>query len=163
MEDQRLPLRPGERVPEFSLPAANRDGMVSLAELRGRPFLIGFYRGLHCPFCRRQLVQLGAVATMVVLGSTISDPSAREMGMMVPALGAQLLTQKYGRDAERESDEYGMLYMSEAGYDPQGAVQLQQTFLELSEGRDSDPGRSRPGADRSRSNSRAVRTLGETR
>jgi len=84
------------------------------------------------------LVQLGAVATMVVLGSTISDPSAREMGMMVPALGAQLLTQKYGRDAERESDEYGMLYMSEAGYDPQGAVQLQETFLKLSEGRDSD-------------------------
>jgi predicted Zn-dependent protease len=84
------------------------------------------------------LVQLGAVATMVVLGSTISDPSAREMGMMVPALGAQLLTQKYGRDAERESDQYGMLYMSEAGYDPQGAVQLQETFLKLSEGRDSD-------------------------
>ena len=84
------------------------------------------------------LVQLGAVATMVVLGSTINDPAAREMGMMVPALGAQLLTQKYGRDAERESDEYGMLYMSEAGYDPQGAVQLQQTFLKLSEGRESD-------------------------
>jgi len=61
MEDQRLPLRPGERVPDFSLPAANRDGVVSLGELRGRPFLIGFYRGLHCPFCRRQLVQLGAV------------------------------------------------------------------------------------------------------
>jgi len=35
--------------------------MVSLADLRGRPFLIGFYRGLHCPFCRRQVVQLGAV------------------------------------------------------------------------------------------------------
>jgi predicted Zn-dependent protease len=84
------------------------------------------------------LVQLGAVATMVVLGSTIKDPSAREMGMMVPALGAQLLTQKYGRDAERESDEYGMLYMSEAGYDPQGAVHLQETFLKLSEGRESD-------------------------
>jgi predicted Zn-dependent protease len=49
------------------------------------------------------LVQLGAVATMVVLGSTLDNPTAREMGMMVPALGAQLLTQKYGRDAERES------------------------------------------------------------
>ncbi len=84
------------------------------------------------------LVQLGAVATMVVLGSTLDNPTAREMGMMVPALGAQLLTQKYGRDAERESDKYGMLYMSEAGYDPQGAVELQQTFLALSEGRDAD-------------------------
>ncbi len=61
MADQRLPLQPGEVVPGFTLPAANRDGMVSLADLRGRPFLIGFYRGLHCPFCRRQVVQLGAV------------------------------------------------------------------------------------------------------
>jgi predicted Zn-dependent protease len=84
------------------------------------------------------LVELGAVATMVVFDSILDDPGAREMGMMVPALGAQLLTQKYGRDAERESDKYGMLYMSEAGYDPQGAVQLQETFLKLSEGRDSD-------------------------
>jgi predicted Zn-dependent protease len=75
---------------------------------------------------------------MVVLGSTINDPAVREIGMMVPALGAQLITQKYGRDAERESDKYGMLYMSEAGYDPQGAVQLQETFLKLSEGRESD-------------------------
>jgi tetratricopeptide (TPR) repeat protein len=58
--------------------------------------------------------------------------------MIVPAMGAQLLTQKYGRDAERESDEYGMLYMSEAGYDPQGAIELQQTFLELAEGRNQD-------------------------
>ena len=46
---------------EFALPAANRAGVVSLADLRGRAFLIGFYRGLHCPFCRRQVVQLGAV------------------------------------------------------------------------------------------------------
>ena len=61
MGDQRLPLQPGEPIPEFKLPAANREGMVSLDDLRGRPFLIGFYRGLHCPFCRRQVVQLAGV------------------------------------------------------------------------------------------------------
>lgn len=61
MGDQKRPLRPGEPAPDFSLPAANLEGMVSLASLRGRPFLIGFFRGLHCPFCRRQVVQLGAV------------------------------------------------------------------------------------------------------
>ena len=61
MQDQRLPLQPGEPASEFALPAANRAGAVSLADLRGRAFLIGFYRGLHCPFCRRQVVQLGAV------------------------------------------------------------------------------------------------------
>ena len=61
MADQRLPLKPGEPVPAFTLPAANREGMFSLDDLRGKPFLIGFFRGLHCPFCRRQVVQLGAV------------------------------------------------------------------------------------------------------
>lgn len=84
------------------------------------------------------LTQAGAVISMVILGSAIPSQSAREVAMMVPALGAQLLTQKYGRDAEREADEYGMLYLSEAGYDPQGAVQLQETFLQLAEGRDPD-------------------------
>ena len=61
MANQRLPLQPGEAAPAFTLPAANREGTVSLDSLRGRPFLIGFFRGLHCPFCRRQIVQLGAV------------------------------------------------------------------------------------------------------
>ena len=84
------------------------------------------------------ITQSTAVISMIILGSTINDQSAREVAMMVPALGAQLLTQKYGRDAERESDEYGMQYMAEAGYDPEGAVQLQETFLRLSEGRDPD-------------------------
>jgi predicted Zn-dependent protease len=84
------------------------------------------------------LTQVGAVATMIILGSTVDSQAAREVAMIVPAMGAQLLTQKYGRDAERESDEYGMLYMSEAGYDPQGAVELQETFLQLAEGRNQD-------------------------
>jgi predicted Zn-dependent protease len=84
------------------------------------------------------LAQLGAVASMVVLGSTVENQAAREIAMQVPMLGAQLIMQRYGRDAERESDEYGMLYMSEAGYDPQGAVRLQETFVKLSEGRNED-------------------------
>ena len=84
------------------------------------------------------ITQSAAVISMVILGSTIDDQQAREVAMMVPAMGAQMLTQKYGRDAERESDEYGMRYMSEAGYDPQGAVELQKTFVELSEGRNQD-------------------------
>jgi predicted Zn-dependent protease len=53
-------------------------------------------------------------------------------------LGAQLITQRYGRDAERESDYYGIHYMVRAGYDPHAAVSLQQTFVRLSEG--SNPG-----------------------
>jgi len=82
------------------------------------------------------LTQAGAMVSMVILGSTIQSQAAREVAMMVPALGSQLMTQKYGRDAEREADEYGMLYMSEAGYNTEGAVELQKTFVEISKGRD---------------------------
>ena len=54
------PLRPGDPAPRFALPAVNREGQVSLDDYRGRsPVLVGLFRGLHCPFCRRQLVQLG--------------------------------------------------------------------------------------------------------
>jgi len=52
-------------------------------------------------------------------------------------LGAQLISQRYGRDAERESDTYGIRYMVEAGYDPRAAVSLQETFVRLSAGRES--------------------------
>ena len=84
------------------------------------------------------LTQIGTVAGMIIVGTTIDNPVSRDIGMLVPQLGAQLLTTKYGRDAERESDEYGMLYMAEAGYNPEGAIGLQQTFVQLSEGRNQD-------------------------
>jgi peroxiredoxin len=54
------PLGPGDPAPGFALPAVNREGQVSLDDYRGRSaVLIAMFRGLHCPFCRRQLVQLG--------------------------------------------------------------------------------------------------------
>ena len=53
-------LNPGDPAPAFALPAVNREGQVSLDDFRGRsPVLVGLFRGLHCPFCRRQIVQLG--------------------------------------------------------------------------------------------------------
>jgi predicted Zn-dependent protease len=52
-------------------------------------------------------------------------------------LGAQLASSKYGRDAESESDLYGMQYMKKAGYDPAAAVTLQETFVRLSADRKS--------------------------
>ena len=52
-------------------------------------------------------------------------------------LGAQLISQRYGRDAERDSDTFGIQYMVQAGYDPKAAVSLQETFVRLSEGRES--------------------------
>lgn len=53
----------GQRAPDVELPAADRDGVVSLAQYRGKfPVLLALFRGLYCPFCRRQIAQLSVVA-----------------------------------------------------------------------------------------------------
>jgi AhpC/TSA family len=58
------PVEVGHRAAEFELPAADRDGIVSLAHYRGKcPELLALFRGLYCPFCRRQMTQLSAAAT----------------------------------------------------------------------------------------------------
>lgn len=61
MPASNSPIAPGEAAPEFVLPAVNREGSVSLSQFRGRhAVMIAFFRGLHCPFCRRQIAQLSA-------------------------------------------------------------------------------------------------------
>jgi peroxiredoxin len=61
--EQRAPKQVGDPAPDFSLPAADRAGTVSLADYRGRsPVLLALERGLYCPFCRRHLAQLGGTS-----------------------------------------------------------------------------------------------------
>jgi predicted Zn-dependent protease len=86
----------------------------------------GMQRGL--------LLQGALIATSIAL----SDSEYRGMGLAGAQIGAGLVNQKYGRDAEREADYYGMHYMKRAGYDPREAVDLQETFVRLSEGRNQD-------------------------
>ncbi|MBP2234149.1 peroxiredoxin [Sinorhizobium kostiense] len=65
------PLQPGDRPPNVVLDAVSRDGTIALDEFRGRsPVLIGLFRGLLCPFCRRH------VAAMAQL-----NPALREKGI----------------------------------------------------------------------------------
>ena len=73
-----------------------------------------------------------AVITATVVGAREGYGQLAQIGSTV---GAQIINSRYGRDAELESDRYGMEYMSRAGYDPAGAVELQRTFVRLSEGR----------------------------
>jgi len=49
-------------------------------------------------------------------------------------LSSQLISRKFGRDDESEADQYGMIYMKRAGYDPRAAVTLQETFVRLHNG-----------------------------
>jgi predicted Zn-dependent protease len=76
----------------------------------------------------------------ILVGATIAS-SGSQYGDLAAGganIGAQLITQRYGQGDELESDEFGMKYMSLAGYDPQGAVDLQKTFVRLSDGKKSD-------------------------
>ncbi|MDP2128322.1 MAG: M48 family metalloprotease [Pseudohongiella sp.] len=82
---------------------------------------------------RGMLLQGALVVTAVA--ATVSDNPYAGAIVGGAQVGAQLISQRYGREAERESDLYGTRYMAQAGYDPQGAVELQQTFVRLSEGR----------------------------
>jgi peroxiredoxin len=60
--ETRSPVAPGEAAPNFTLPAVDRDEHVSLAEYRGRsPVFLALLVGLWCPFCRRQLAQIGTL------------------------------------------------------------------------------------------------------
>ena len=56
----RAPAGVGEPAPDFTLPTVPQEGIVSLADYRGKsPVLLAIMRGLWCPFCRRHLAQLG--------------------------------------------------------------------------------------------------------
>mgnify|MGYP003385868065 CR=1 FL=1 len=83
---------------------------------------------------RATLVNIGAQA----LGAVAQNNGYGELGGMAAQFGSTAWMASYGRDAELESDAYGMEYMVRAGYDPHGAVRLQETFVELSKGRQSD-------------------------
>src|SRR5688572_25357471 len=82
---------------------------------------------------RGTLMQVGLAAAQI--GAAISDVDSNiaNLALQGAGVGAQLVQQKYGREQELESDEYGMKYMKLAGYDPQGAVMLQETFVRLSQ------------------------------
>jgi predicted Zn-dependent protease len=78
------------------------------------------------------LLNVGLVAAGAALSSQDQDTAGLAMGAL--GVGAQAWQARYGRGQELQSDKYGIEYMVRAGYDPQGAVELQKTFVELSQG-----------------------------
>ena len=77
-------------------------------------------------------------ATTVAAGIATANTDYGKYVAIGAGVGAQLINSRYGRSAESESDRYGMDYMRRAGYNPQGAVDLQQTFVDLSGQKDSN-------------------------
>lgn len=107
---------------------------AELAAVLGHEIVHAAARHGAASMSRGMLLQVGVLgASLATQGESYSD-----LVQMGAGIGAQLINQKYSRGAERESDFYGMQYMVRAGYDPQGAVDLQRTFVKLSEERRQD-------------------------
>ena len=87
-----------------------------------------------------QQMSRGMLLQGLVLATAVaaSDSDYGNLAVGGAGVAAQLISMRYGREAELESDRYGMQYMSAVGYDPQGAVSLQKTFVRLNEERRSD-------------------------
>jgi beta-barrel assembly-enhancing protease len=82
---------------------------------------------------RGTLLQAGLAVAQIGAAFGGVDQNVAGLVLQGAGVGAQLVQQKYGREQELESDEYGMKYMKLAGYDPAGAVTLQETFVRLSQ------------------------------
>ncbi len=82
---------------------------------------------------RGTIAQVGMAAAQI--GAAVSGVDANLAGLVIQGagVGSQMIQMKYGRDQELESDQYGMKYMKAVGYDPWGAVTLQETFVRLSQ------------------------------
>lgn len=80
---------------------------------------------------RGTLLQAGIA--LAAIGAAVGGTDENVAGLLIQGagVGAQLVQMKYGREQELESDEYGMTYMKKAGYDPWGAVTLQESFVRL--------------------------------
>lgn len=80
---------------------------------------------------RRQERGLIMQAGLITLGVMTQDQDLQPLLVAGAGLGTALISQRHSRSAELEADYYGTRYMAKAGYDPQGAVDLQKKFVEL--------------------------------
>jgi beta-barrel assembly-enhancing protease len=71
----------------------------------------------------------GLVGAVGVATYDPQDPSSARYAAMAQAVGA-LVSMKYGRDDELESDRYGVLLTAKAGYDPRSMVRVMEILAE---------------------------------
>lgn len=110
------------------------DDEAQLAAVLGHEIVHAAARHGATQMTQQTLLGLGMEAAGVAAQAT----QYGELINMSAGLGASAAQAKYGRLQELESDEYGIEYMIRAGYEPYGAVELQETFVSLSAGTSSD-------------------------
>jgi beta-barrel assembly-enhancing protease len=81
------------------------------------------------------LVGAGVALAGVAVATQKSEYAVLAVGAL--GVGANAWNSKYSRDHETESDKFGIDYMAKAGYDPEGAVELQELFVRMFDKKDS--------------------------
>ena len=81
---------------------------------------------------KQQLTQ-GLTGAAVLATYDPSDPSSRGSAAVAAMIG-NLVTMRFGRQDELESDRLGVRFSSEAGYDPRSLIALMKILAESSEG-----------------------------
>lgn len=107
------------------------DDEAQLAAVLGHEIVHAAARHSAKQMTQATLLNVGMMAAGVASQGT-------EYGQLIAAgagLGANAWQAHYGRDQELEADTYGVQYMVAAGYNPQAAVELQEKFVALSEGK----------------------------
>lgn len=81
--------------------------------------------------------QLGtALVNAVGVAASDSPEGGRQAAVLAQAVN-QLVSLRYGREDELESDQLGFRFMTEAGYHPQGIVELMQVLASARQGGES--------------------------
>lgn len=78
------------------------------------------------------MTQTGMQLGSVVLGGASAE--VQQLGGIALQLGGTLVPLKFSRDQELEADALGMRYMTKAGYNPVGALQVMQILARASGG-----------------------------
>lgn len=68
------------------------------------------------------------------VGAAASDRGQGYSAMMIGQLVQQTAQLKYGRDDEREADEFGLRIMTESGFDPRAMIDVMKVLQEASKG-----------------------------
>jgi predicted Zn-dependent protease len=72
---------------------------------------------------KAQAAQLGLIGV-----AALTDPKYAGVVTNLAGVAVNLAMQGYSRDDEREADELGVVYAKKAGYNPEGAIDLMESF-----------------------------------
>ncbi|MGZ5302546.1 MAG: M48 family metalloprotease [Bacteroidia bacterium] len=129
-------LADDQTVNAFALPGGQvfiTMGLLKLLETKGElagvlGHEIGHVIERHSAeqMAKTQLTQ-GLTGAAVMATYDPSDPST-QTGAAVAALIGNLVTMKYGRDDELESDKWGVKLMKQSGYDPRAMIRVMEVL-----------------------------------